>query len=276
MLAFARHVPANFHRRQQLPRSLQYSKSEADLRARKTPTSHNLLSAGAWPASSCMRVALGFHQEHAPSKTSVTSVTQDGYGHVHFKPPIRGSFGPCTIALLRYLACSSRLQLRAIGYHPVLEITPQRDCEASCHRDDGNAPCATIRSRALRALVEPLRQRAVGLVAQPAPRDLDEQGAHPSIALPADAFVHLALATVVGLRHQSDARTYLTPVAELPSEQLEREARPAYWPDSLQPLELIDSLARGRRQTRLPRLLKYRELLLDERQSLTLAQQPFP
>ena len=37
----------------------------------------NLLSAGAWPASSCMRVTLEFFQEHAPSVISVTSVTRD-------------------------------------------------------------------------------------------------------------------------------------------------------------------------------------------------------
>src|SRR5258708_7139875 len=63
--------------------------SEAGHRARETPASHDLLSAGAWPASSSMRVTLEFFQEHAPSQGSVTWVTQAVHGHVHFKPSIR-------------------------------------------------------------------------------------------------------------------------------------------------------------------------------------------
>ncbi|MDB5836282.1 MAG: hypothetical protein JWR14_6112 [Caballeronia sp.] len=45
----------------------------------------HLPSAGAWPASSCMRVALEFFQENAPSLRSVTWVTRVANGHVHFK-----------------------------------------------------------------------------------------------------------------------------------------------------------------------------------------------
>src|SRR5258707_9034041 len=135
-----------------------------------------------------------------------------------------------SIALLRYLAPPSDwLQLCTLGYHSVLQIAPQCNCETSRHRDDGNAPRPAIRSRPLRALVEPLRQRTVGLVAQPAPRHIDQQGTHPPVALPADALIGMALAAVVGLRHQPDARTGLAPVAELSPEQFEREARRAYF-----------------------------------------------
>jgi hypothetical protein len=88
-----------------------------------------------------------------------------------------------SIALLRYLAPSDWLQLCTLGYHPVLQIAPQCNCETPRHRDDGNAPRPAIRSRPLRALVEPLRQRTVGLVAQPAPRHLDQQGTHPPCLL---------------------------------------------------------------------------------------------
>src|SRR5713101_151578 len=84
----------------------------------------------------------------------------------------------------------------------------------------------------------------------------------------------MALSAVVGLRHQPDARTHLAPVAELPPEQFEREARRAYFANPLQAGQVIASLARGCRQARLPRLLQRRELLLGQRQPFALAQQP--
>ncbi len=60
--------------------------SEAGHRARETPGSHRLLSAGAWPASSCMRVtpeSLSGSMPHL--QKSVASATQGVDGHVHFK-----------------------------------------------------------------------------------------------------------------------------------------------------------------------------------------------
>ena len=125
----------------------------------------HLLSAGAWPASSCMRVALEFFQENAPSLRSVTWVTRVANGHVHFKRSIRRfrTLNEC-VAMLN-VAGSGRLQLSAFGYHPVLQIAPERNRQAPCHRDDRDAPRAAVRPRALRALVEPLRQCTVGLVA---------------------------------------------------------------------------------------------------------------
>jgi len=58
---------------------------------------------------------------------------------------------------LRFRAGSSWFQLRAVGYHPVLQVAPQRDREAPCDRDDRDASRAAVCSRALGALVEPLR-----------------------------------------------------------------------------------------------------------------------
>ena len=78
------------------------------------------------------------------------------------------------IALLRDPAGSDWLQLCAFGDDAVLQIPPQRNRETSRYRDDRNASRAAVRSRALGALVEPLRQRAAGLVAQPGPRHLDQ------------------------------------------------------------------------------------------------------
>ena len=128
------------------------------------------------------------------------------------------------IAFLPDLRAQADFSCAPFGYHAVLQIAPQRNREASCDRDDRDASRPAVRSRALRALVEPLRQRAAGLVAQPVPRHLDQQRAYPPVALLADSLVGLALAAVVGLRHQPDARTDLAPVVELPPEQLEREA----------------------------------------------------
>src|SRR5260370_16772219 len=84
----------------------------------------------------------------------------------------------------------------------------------------------------------------------------------------------MALAAVVGLRHQPDTRTDLAPVAELAPEQLERQARRAYFANALQARQVIASLARGYRHARLPRLLERRELLGGQRQPFALAQQP--
>jgi hypothetical protein len=82
----------------------------------------------------------------------------------------------------------------------------------------------------------------------------------------------MALAAVVGLRHQSDAGAHLTAVAELPPEQLEGEARRTHFANPLQTCEGIASFACRRRHARLTRLLQCCELLLRERQSFALAQ----
>ena len=81
----------------------------------------------------------------------------------------------------------------------------------------------------------------------------------------------MSLAAVVGLRHQPDTRAHLASVVELPPEQLQRQARRAYFANPLQARQVITSLARGRRYAGLPRLLKRRELLPDQRQPFTLA-----
>ena len=107
----------------------------------------------------------------------------------------------------------------AFGNNAVFEIAPQRNGEASCDCDDRNAACAAVWPSALRAPVEPLRQRAVGLVAQPVPRDFDQQRAYPPVALFADALIGMALAAVVRLGYQTDTRPDFTAIAELPPEQ---------------------------------------------------------
>lgn len=129
----------------------------------------HLLSAGAWPASSCMRVALEFFQENAPSLRSVTWVTRVANGHVHFKRSIR------RFRTLNDRVAAKRCRLRPPSVER-LRVSPRPSDSARAqspgvlHRDDRDAPRSAVRPR---ALVEPLRQRAAGLVAQPSPRHLD-------------------------------------------------------------------------------------------------------
>ncbi len=105
-------------------------------------------------------------------------------------------------------------QLRAFGYHYVLQMSPQRACETPCHRDDRDAPRGGGASSPGSAPVESLRQATVGLVAQPCPRHLDQQGTHPPVALFAE------------------------------SEQFQRETRRPCFANSFQACQIIASLAR--------------------------------
>jgi hypothetical protein len=77
---------SHIYRRQHLLQSDLRPWSEAGHRARETPGSHRLLSAGKEPASSCMRVtpeSLSGSMPHL--RKSVASATRAGDGHVHFK-----------------------------------------------------------------------------------------------------------------------------------------------------------------------------------------------
>jgi len=105
----------------------------------------NLLSAGAWPASSCMRVTLEFLQEHAPSKKTVASATRYGHGHVHFKRRPHIGFAPCMMAWLRCLKRVSAGRPR-VSHHPSDSATARsrgavRPRRSRCAAPGGSAPC---------------------------------------------------------------------------------------------------------------------------------------
>jgi len=128
--------------------------------------SHRLLSAGTLASLILYARYAGFSlQEHAQSIESVTSVTQGLDGHVHSKPVS----GKCCWAEPYRLSCKpeelSCLQVCAFGNDAVFQIAPKRDREAPCDSDDCDPPGSTVRARALCTLVEPLRKRAIGLVA---------------------------------------------------------------------------------------------------------------
>jgi len=119
---------------------------------------------------------------------------------------------------------SCRVELGAVGNDSVFQETPQCNREAQGDRDDRDASRAAIRAGASRALVEPPRQRTVGLVSQPAPGRLDKLASYASVSLFADALIDTALTAVVLLRHESHACTKLATVVELAPEQFKHEA----------------------------------------------------
>src|SRR5271166_4184992 len=101
---------------------------------------------------------------------------------------------------LRGGACR-RPDLDAVGHHAGLDVAPERDQQLSRHRHDGDPPRASLQRAD--ALAEPCRERAVGLVAQPQPGELDERRARAWIAGAADAAV--AVQTSALVRHGCDA-----------------------------------------------------------------------
>jgi len=78
----------------------------------------------------------------------------------------------------------------------MLQVAPQCDHQSSGQCHDAYASHALARGR--EPLVVPLAHRAVGLVPQPAPGELDQQRSDPLVAGLADALLDLAAAAVVG------------------------------------------------------------------------------
>jgi len=88
-----------------------------------------------------------------------------------------------------------RLQPSPLGNHPVRDVAPQRDDQASRDRDNAHAagPCA---GRAEPPLI-PLRQRAGGLIPQPAPRHLRGDAAHRRPPTATDPLIDHALIAAI-------------------------------------------------------------------------------
>ena len=115
----------------------------------------------------------------------------------------------------------------------VLQVAPQRDRQAPCQGHDAYAPHALAACG--EAPVEPLGQLAVGLQAQPAPRELHQQRPRSLVAGLADALLDLAATTVVGRGRQSQAAGQLAPVGEAPpAEQLLDQHPGAFGPNCSQ------------------------------------------
>jgi hypothetical protein len=118
------------------------------------------------------------------------------------------------------LLARSGFQDGSFGKRTGLDVAPQGDekLAGEGHNPDLAGPGATARE----ALVVPMGEGAVGLVAEPAPGDLDGQAADPAVAGSADAELVLRLAALVGRWRQAREGSDLLAVAEVaPGEELE-------------------------------------------------------
>src|SRR4051794_8518100 len=91
---------------------------------------------------------------------------------------------------------SGRLQLHPLRDGPVLNVSPERDQELS--RQGHDHDLAQAPPRAAQAVVEPARERAAGLVAQPHPGEFNERRAQPPVAVLANPLLALRAAAAVG------------------------------------------------------------------------------
>ena len=75
---------------------------------------------------------------------------------------------------------SLSLEHRSFGHDTCFDVAPECDEQLPCQRHDPDLPSA--RSAAGEALLVPLRERTLGLVAEPSPGDLDGHPANPAVA----------------------------------------------------------------------------------------------
>ena len=102
--------------------------------------------------------------------------------------------------------------MRTGGYFSRLQIAPQRDQQFARQRYDPNSTHPLAPGG--KAAVEPLTERAVGLVAQPQSADFDQQRPHTPVPRFADPLFKGAVSTVVGHRGQPHQRRQFAPVVK--------------------------------------------------------------
>src|SRR4051795_5506594 len=107
---------------------------------------------------------------------------------------------------------SGWLQLHPLRHGPVLEVSPERDQELS--RQGHDHDLAQAAPRAAQAIVEPARERATGLVAQPHPGEFNERRAQPPVAVLADPLLALCPTAAVGRPGQPGVGAKRAGVAE--------------------------------------------------------------
>ena len=159
-----------------------------------------------------------------------------------------------TVNQLRQVAVSHKLFSGSILSNPRVWALLERidAAEAERSRSAGCPRCGG-------ALLEPLAERAIGLIAQPAPRHLDEEGADPGRAVTANPLVPLRVPARPRGRRQPDPACELTAVAEAAIEDLVLKQRRVVRADALQLglrrnlgcRLLLASLRRGRCRDRL-------------------------
>src|SRR6516164_6791500 len=113
---------------------------------------------------------------------------------------------------------SARLEHGAGWHQAGFEIAPQRHQELACERHDGDTPHAPL--AIADALAEGDAQGAVGLIAQPHPRQFDHGRTGFGIAGLADALVAVGRPATEWTRRQSDIAADLAAVVERSIEHL--------------------------------------------------------
>ena len=106
---------------------------------------------------------------------------------------------------------SRSAKLGARRHETGLREPPQRDKQLAGERHDHHSTDASPGSGG--AFFEPLAKRAVGLMAQPAPRYLDEEGTDPGRTVAADPLIALHVPACPRGRRQPDPARELTAVA---------------------------------------------------------------
>src|SRR5215217_7832245 len=168
-------------RHRSFPRMLAFLGAEVELRAARVP------SPTSYPAGQCPRHDPLFGSEELRGERRHSTYQRCQAAHVSSRPPLprphrtssaqrfwpdpsirvrRCSAGPYTSRRAALgISPSGRLQLHPLRHGAVLDVSPERDQELPCECDDHNL--AQAAPRAAQAIVEPARERATGLVAQP-------------------------------------------------------------------------------------------------------------
>src|SRR4051794_32069044 len=141
---------------------------------------------------------------------------------------------------------SGWLQLHPLRHGPVLEVSPERDQELS--RQGHDHDLAQAPARAAQAVVEPARERATGLVAQPHPGELNEGRAKAPVAVLADPLLAVRPAAAVGRSSQPGVGAKRAGVAEPAHEGLVDQHGRSLHADAPQAREVLDHLLRPPRR----------------------------
>src|SRR5688572_9294958 len=158
----------------------------------------------------------------------------------------------------------------------MLRVMPERDQELARQGHDSllalHGPGGGV------LLVIPPGERALRLVLDPSPGDLDELRPHVPIARLRDAQLTLDRAALVWRGTEPDERAQLAPVVERPPrEELHREQPGGFRPDAAhlqQPAYEVDPAVAGASQPVLSLALQLADLLVEQPDFRRLAPQP--
>src|SRR3954468_5900487 len=140
----------------------------------------------------------------------------------------------------RFVASSQRppqrtysdLQHGALWHNPDRHVAPQRDNQLAGHRNQHNPAHPALAGA--HPLVEPAREGAARLVAQPQPGQLDRGAPRSRVARLGNALVAPDCAALPWTRSEAEVATHLTPVAEVAEEHFIAQHRGKREPDAAQ------------------------------------------